>query len=214
MRQYQGKGDNVKKLYAALLVLLVPILAYAALPLSRSTTYVAGTTPVIKAADLNALQDWLAAIYSGTHTVKSGAADGVGGVSLTMQPGTFLAGRYAAETVVPTTTPIEAGQLNRESVPTGMAHLDSACGVYSVFNVGAITAGVPGVCVITFQFKPRNTDPNRTIVHVTEHNAANVRCRPTVLALDGSNNLRVTVACQDPAGATTASAFAISVHSL
>ena len=214
MNQFLVRGDDVKKLYIAALVLLVPLLAYAALPLSRSTTYVAGSTPAITAGDLNALQDWLAAIYSGTHTVKSGAADGVGGVSVGMQPGTFLAGRYAAETSVPTTTVIEAGQVNRESVPTGMAHLDAACGIYSVFNVGTITPGVPGVCVLTFQFKPRNTDPNRTIVHVTEHNATNVRCRPTVLALDGSNNLRVTVACQDPAGATTASAFSISVNSL
>lgn len=197
-----------------LLVLVVPMLALAALPLSRSTTYVAGTPPAIKAADLNAMQDWIAALFSGTHTVVAGAADGIGGVPIGLQPGTYLAGRYGAETTVPTVTAIQAGQLNRESVPVGMAHLDTACGVYGVFNVASIAAGVPGVCIVTFKFQPRNTDPNRTLVHVTGHNAANVTCRPTVLALDGSNQLRVTVGCQDSAGATQASAFSISAHSL
>lgn len=202
------------KIIATLLVLSIPLLALAALPLSRSTTYVAGTPPAIKAADLNGMQDWIAALFSGTHTVVAGAADGIGGVPIGLQPGTYLAGRYGAETAVPTVTAIQAGQLNRESVPVGMAHLDSACGVYGVFNVAAITPGVPGVCTVTFKFQPRNTDPNRTLVHVTEHNASNVTCRPTVLALDGSNQLRVTVGCQDSAGATQASAFSISAHSL
>ncbi len=51
------------------------------LPLSPSTTYSAGTTPAIKAADLNDLEKYLAGIYAGQYTIKSLDVDGTGGNS-------------------------------------------------------------------------------------------------------------------------------------
>lgn len=50
-----------------------------ALPLSRSTTYLPGGVPKIKAQDLNDLQDYLAGLYAAGYSVKALSIDGTGG---------------------------------------------------------------------------------------------------------------------------------------
>jgi hypothetical protein len=52
------------------------------LPLSRNTTYVPGSTPTIKAGDLNALQDFLAGLYTNTYSIAGAVIGGLGGVLL------------------------------------------------------------------------------------------------------------------------------------
>jgi hypothetical protein len=61
-----------------------------ALPLSSSTTYVATTTPSIKAQDLNDLQKYLSGLYSNLYSIKGLTVDGTGGAAGTAASGQVL----------------------------------------------------------------------------------------------------------------------------
>jgi hypothetical protein len=58
------------------------------LPLSPNTTYVPGSTPAIKAVDLDDVQTFLSAIYSGVFSIKRMRFDGAG--NLVLSPGALL----------------------------------------------------------------------------------------------------------------------------
>jgi len=67
----------------ALAIVSCARIAVAGLPLTPNTTYVANSTPVIKAADLNQLQTYLSGLYSALYSVKALVIDGTGGAGVT-----------------------------------------------------------------------------------------------------------------------------------
>ena len=62
-------------------------------PFSRLTTYLANSTPVIKAFDLNQIQDYLVLLFSGTRTVKALEATEAGDGPTTVVPGQVKAAK-------------------------------------------------------------------------------------------------------------------------
>lgn len=76
------------------------------MPLSPNTTYVAGSTPSVKAQDLNDVQQYTCDLYTGARSVKALLADGTGGVAATPNPG-VVQGRGVAATA--TSTPANPG---------------------------------------------------------------------------------------------------------
>jgi len=196
------------------MLVLAPVVVMAALPLSRSTTYVAGSPPPIKAQDLNDLQDYMGTLYSGTRSVKSLVADGTGGASVAPQTGTVVATRTTAQTAVPTNASMLPGEVNKESVPVGMGHLSTNGTVYGAANIVAFSNVSTGICTVTFGFVPPGNDANRALIQVTAQNNLNYTCRPTALIVDGSNRLKVTVGCQDSGGGAQDSGFYVSAYSL
>lgn len=67
-----------------------------ALPLSNNTTYLARNLPSVKAADLNQLQQFLAAIYTGLTTIGGLVVDGAGSAVLTARAATQALLRFQA----------------------------------------------------------------------------------------------------------------------
>lgn len=134
------------------------------LPLTPSTTYVANSTPVIKAQDLNDLQKYLAGMYSATYSVKALVVDGTGGNATTGTPGAV---RVSSTVSAFTTTPpfamptVPIGELNREQCLLGAVrcHIDFVTGnIFSAggFNVASVVRSGLGQFVVTFN----NAFPN------------------------------------------------------
>lgn len=127
------------------------------LPLSPNTAYLAGNPPTIKAADLNALQQYLAGLYSAGYTVKSLVADGTGGnATSSPTPGTVAVSSSVATF---TTTPpfamptVPIGQLNREQILLGAVRCSTLGGSVSQcggFNVASVERTAIGNYLVTF----------------------------------------------------------------
>lgn len=150
---------------------LRPVLA--ALPSSPSTTYVPNSVPVVKAADLNDLQKYLAGLYSALFTVKALDIDGTGGSSAGAAAGTV---RVSSTVSAYTTTPpfamptVPVGQLSREHVilgsvrcliPLGSGAI-SQCGGGNVYSVVRTAAGL-----FTVTFNNAFPDVNRHVPQLT-----------------------------------------------
>lgn len=112
-------------------------------PLSRLTTYVASSTPAIKAADLNSIQDTVIGLSLGTSTMKALVLDGTGGLAV-------APGGSAIGTSTPTPSTI-AGALYKDTVPWAMAHVNDAGTFKRGFNVQSVAhTGSSGVYTIQF----------------------------------------------------------------
>lgn len=158
---------SIKTLVLAVLLTLGVRQADAGLPLTQSTTYVASSTPAIKAQDLNDLQKYLAGIFSAVYTVKALVVDGTGGASVTGTPGTV---RVSSTVSTYTSTPpftmptVPIGQLNREQVLLGAVHcltnpaMTSTIVYCGGFNIGSVTRMSTGAFRVAFN----NAFPNAT----------------------------------------------------
>lgn len=91
-----------------------------ALPLTRDTTYVAGTTPTIKAGDLNNLQDYEIHIFQGSKSVKKMHIDGTSDAATSVPDGGLRLSAVSGSDTLPTaaTTP---GTIYREHILLGYA---------------------------------------------------------------------------------------------
>ena len=136
-------------------------------PLSPLTNYSAGTLPAIKAADLNAIQDAINRLITGTYSVKALVIDGTGGAVVAPAASTLsVAGSATASTFTPTascsgstTTPpftlpaIPAGVLYRERMVFGSANVvisAGAIGRVGGHNVSQVTRAGTGSYSIEF----------------------------------------------------------------
>lgn len=156
------------------------------LPLTPSTTYVANSTPVIKAQDLNDLQKYLAGMYSATYSVKALVVDGTGGNATTGTPGAV---RVSSTVSAFTTTPpfamptVPIGELNREQCLLGAVrcHIDYLTGnIFSAggFNVASVVRIFKGFYEVTFNNAFPNA--NRHVPQVTTRTYLGPRVVATV----------------------------------
>lgn len=120
------------------LALLCSSVALAAWPLTRLTTYVANSTPVIKAADLNAVQDAFGTVLTGGWTFKGIKLDGTGGNAATPPAGSIVISRTVSGTTLPNTA-LLAGELPKGLVPLCWAQVKSdGSGIYRGVNILAV----------------------------------------------------------------------------
>lgn len=148
---------------------LRPVLA--GLPTVPNTTYVPGTTPYIKAVDLNQIQQYLAGLYSALFTVKALDVDGTGGGNAGAAPGTV---RVSSTVSAYSTTPpfampaVPVGQVSREHVILGAAHCTTLGGVLAScggFNIRSVTS--PAVGAYRIILNTALPDVNRHVLLVT-----------------------------------------------
>lgn len=101
-------------------------------PNSRLTTYVANSTPAIKAADLNALQDGIIRLVGGTWDLQGVTLTaGTPGSIVAPVPGSLIASRSVYSTTIPTPSTLSEGEHFRESAP-------AACGSFAGTGMGLI----------------------------------------------------------------------------
>ena len=162
---------TVEQRWVASLVLsicLASATSQAALPLTPSTTYIANSTPAIKAADLNALQAYLAGIYSAIFSVKALVIDGTGGASVAGTAGTLqLSGAFGSATTYPSTS-IPSGRLYSDTVSLGYcrAYWDGASMVMvRGANVNTVTRN--GIGDYTVLFNSAMVSPATAEVAIT-----------------------------------------------
>jgi len=200
----------MKKLrYTILLLSLLPLMALAALPLSRSTTYVAGTTPVIKAADLNGLQDYLSDLYANLRSVKGVTIDATGGGLPVAPNGGLAMTATAANTTLPATN-VPTGTFVRESALAGAGYFDAACASNGTqFNTQSCGV-LLNVYTVTFNVVPISA--SRCVPWAIARSTTAV-LMPMVhnTGLDGSNRMQVLVRFVDTAGTATATAFYVGI---
>lgn len=129
-----------------------------ALPLSPNTSYVAGSPPGIKADDLNAIQQYLAGLYTGSYTIKTLYAAGVGGAVLVQQPGLVVADGKVTHTVLPNTANYLAGTVGQGTVARAWAVVNgdsSFARGFKVYSTGRTPMGSPaGDYTVVFDTTP------------------------------------------------------------
>lgn len=127
-------------------------------PNSPLTTYSPGTTPWIKADDLNAIQSAINGIINGTYTVKTLYANSVGGTVLVQQPGLVVADGTVTHTVLPNTTNYLAGTVARGTVARAWAVVNADSSFargYKTYSTGRTPMGNPaGDYTVVFDTNP------------------------------------------------------------
>lgn len=143
-------------------------------PSTALTSYLPGTTPWIKADDLNAFQSAINGIINGTYSHKALVVDGTGGSVVSPTAGTVRVSSSVSgqSNVAPFGLPtVPIGELNREQILLGAAHVlmnpftpDTISGVGG-FNVRRVVRSSTGVFVVVFN----NAFPNsyRHVAQVT-----------------------------------------------
>lgn len=208
--------DIVTKLL--LLLALLPLAvgpALAAWPTTPLTTYVSGTTPAIKAADLNAFQTAINKGFLGEYTYKGIVVDGTGGAGTTPNAGSVIVSRTASGTTAPTTQ-LAAGELAKAMVPAGWAQVDATGTLVRGLNIhgqpgalGGADHSSAGIMTVTFHLIP--TNPTQGACFVTS-NAPFPRFTECILGADGGGRLTATVVVWNSAGTLTDSAFFVTAY--
>jgi hypothetical protein len=114
-------------------------------PFDRLTTYIANQVPVIKAFDLNALQDYIGHWIKGSKTVVAVEADGAGDQPVSAGPGEI----HAAGNVAANLSVIAYSGLARSSatpgvgqaVPLGTIYKDTTIIGWAISNGTTLTRG-------------------------------------------------------------------------
>lgn len=161
--------------------------------LARLTSYVAGSTPRIKAFDLNTIQDAIIELITGAITLKKVQIDGTGNAASTVPTGALVVSRSVNATAVPTTAAIGAGELNKEQVPAGyisFSHTGAALTVHCAGGVAAFVRNGVGDYSITFDRQPTGANPYSSIVKTSTLQGYTVGVIKTI---DGSNRLVASV---------------------
>lgn len=114
-------------------------LALAAWPTTPLTTYVANSTPAIKAYDLNQIQDAIGQAFLGTYSFKALVLDGSGGSSVVpgrnggivasggIEAMSLMARKTFSDTTTPTPT-IIPGEFTKGSAPACWAVINGTTG--------------------------------------------------------------------------------------
>jgi len=190
-----------------------------ALPFTNNTAYVANSTPVIKAADLNQLQTYVVGAYQGTKTLKSTTIDGVSDNAGSAQNGalrltaTFSGtGGGAGNPSLPLTT-VTAGELVRPCAPVGWAVINAAGTLLRGVNITGDITNVDGTFktaagIYTFTMGCQPNDTTNACVLVTPFNTDRIfsaQCNGF------GGFLQVTVSITTAAGVATDTAFQVVV---
>lgn len=177
-------------------------------PLSSLTSYVAGTTPAIKAFDLNAIQGTIVDTINGEVTLASLTLDGTGGSAVVPTvPGTAKISAVVAGATAPNTS-LARGVLGKESVIIGWATINGATGAL-IFGANCKASARTGAGQYTVDFNPTDagvTDAGATVTASTgtaasRHGAASYT--------SGGGFIRYVVGMYDAAGTATDTGFLI-----
>lgn len=148
----------------------------------------ANSTPAIKAADLNALQDGIVHLVDGTWEIQGVTLTaGTPGSIVAPVPGSLVAARSVYSTTIPTPSTLSAGEHFRESAP-------AACGSFagsgmglilkSGFGIAARSRVTTGDYTITLQRVPSGLTADNVVAVVS--GLADVIATVSV-SLDGMN---------------------------
>lgn len=189
-----------------------------AAPLTLWTSYVAGTTPYVKADDLVAWQRSLNGIFDGTIYMRSLRIDGTGGTGYngtgaptgSSRAGTLRVSALDSSAATPTTT-VAQGELSRSLVPLGWAAV-TATGVFDRgVNVFSCTRTVdPGQYRVVLNIGA-TTDYTSTHVSLTVRSLTLSFFGCATTQNDGANRLQVDIRIWDTAGNAQNGAFSLAV---
>jgi len=114
-------------------------------PLTNLRTYIAGTTPTIKASDLNSIQTSIVDLFTGNKTVKSLSVDGTGAAASTAVSGTV---RVSATVSGTGATTVAVGDIYKDTtaVAWGVVQYTGATTVALTrgANVASVTRNAAG----------------------------------------------------------------------
>lgn len=169
-------------------------------PNSMLTSYVAGTTPAIKAADLNSLQSGVNGIVNATYSLRSVVIDGTGGSVVVPVAGTARVSSVASGTAVPTTA-VPWGTCYRDQVLFGGVRITAGGSLSAGFNVKTINYTAPGQYEVIFHGQPTNTGRLRAEVSSFNNGALAAAGSAVVLDVDSiatsGSDMAVTVIAYD-----------------
>lgn len=178
-------------------------MAWPATPL---TTYISGTTPWIKAADMNAIQSGVNGIINGGYSLKGATIDGTGGSAVTTPAGSLTISGANGGALTWPTSPYVQGVLFRDVVTLGWARAywdGSAMQLYQGYNVRQLTRN--GVGNYTVIFQPVVANPARAgVVTSCGQNPVALTngfvCNVQQISSDGAGRIQVVVRTLDPQG--------------
>jgi len=187
-----------------------------ALPFTRERTYVANTTPTIRAPDLNLLQDYEIHAFQGTKSIKRIQVDGVSDAATTVANGAIaVGGADAASAALPCAlTPL--GHIFHEHVLAGCGFFDAAGAIQAnsrAINIESVTVAA-NLYVITMTFDAPNTDANRVHAYAIARNGTGPRSPQITNITRAGNKAVVTVGFFDAAGAAQTTAFYVQVWAI
>lgn len=157
-------------------------------PSTPITTYVANSTPTIKAADLNSIQSAINAIVNGTYNLQGVTlTTGTPGSIVAPVPGSLVAARSVFSTTIPTPSTLSAGEHFRESAPascgsfagTGMGLI-----LKSGFGIAARSRVTTGDYTVTLQRVPTGPTADNVVAVVSGLADVIATCS---ISLDGMN---------------------------
>ena len=177
-------------------------------PSSPLTSYLAGSTPYIKAADMNSLQSGINGIINATYSLKAAVIDGTGGSIVAPVAGTLKLSGTASGTATPTTT-VPWGTVYKEGLLFGGAYVDGAGVFQAGYNVKSTTRIGAGHYEVLFNGAPTNV--GRCRGQVTPYfNAVAQIAELNGMSLVGAD-LKAVVFIYNTAGALADGGFQIDV---
>lgn len=152
-------------------------------PLTPTTSYVANSTPVIKASDLNLWQTTFNAIFLATYSLKAVVVDGTGGSVVVPVAGTLKVSGSASSAAIPGTA-VAAGLMYREQVLHGFVRAywnGAAIVIVRQINVQSVTRAGPGSYDVLFA--STLTSPADAVPIATPFNHPTVVARGAIISL-------------------------------
>jgi len=183
-----------------------------ALPLTPNTTYIPNSTPVIKAADLNDLQDYIVHAFQGTRTIRSISVDGASDNVPTNAPGTIQITTSGSSTT-PGASTVQPGTGWRESFVHGFCSAAEDATLRRGYNLRSVTRnGGAGSGDYTVIFDSAVLEPANACVQITAYGIAKTTVFPTIIAIanDGGGRVSVNFQMHDDTGAVTDSGFCVT----
>lgn len=177
-------------------------------PSTPLTTYASGTTPAIKAADLNSLQSGVNGIVNATYSLAAVVIDGTGGSVVSPIAGTCRVSASASGTSTPTTQ-VTWGTMFKEAALFGGAEVSGAGSFVDGYNVLSATRTGAGVYEVIFRGQPTNINRCR-VAALSFTNGAAVLCTCESVAVSGTDTL-IQINTWDAAGAAVDARFFVNV---
>lgn len=161
-------------------------------PNSRLLTFVSRSTPVITAAFLNSVQDWVNNLTNAVVSLKALVVDGTGGNTVVPVAGTVQVSRTVADANEPSGNAVAKGQLNQEAIPAANAQINgSLLNVewgYGIYSVGRWPAGAAnGDYEVVLQTVPSSNNAQHCVVQVTSNDDFSHDRIVISKSVDGSN---------------------------
>lgn len=176
-------------------------------PNSALTAYVAGTTPAIKAFDLNEIQGTIVDMVNGEVTLASLTLDGTGGSAVTPAvAGTAKISASVAGGTAPNTS-LARGVIGKESVIIGWATISAAGALIVGVNVKASARTAGGQ--YTVDFNPSDVGLTDAGASVTASTGIGAARHGAASYTSGLGFIRYIVGMYDAAGVATDTGFLI-----